>query len=209
MSRAASYNGRSTYRPSQRVSNPPVSVALRSHVYGKCMTSSICKRFHLGFEHSLILIARIFLVASMVHIDPLSLSISGSERITGTISLALPNSYFFPGRNWDDFVVVLLGGWLSILNNLKSGVRTSDSLYFMDGPYEVELFNERPGMLMCRGIRQRMDSNETTFEATVEFSTLYTDVRNAGIEIYKACEERGWRNSDLDFLRSLCFPGPR
>jgi hypothetical protein len=70
--------------------------------------------------------------------DPSSLSRSAMGTRTGVIYFDSDGDYF-PSRNWSDLAPDVAYAWLHALITLSAGQSTTEIVFFMDGPYSVEL----------------------------------------------------------------------
>lgn len=62
---------------------------------------------------------------------------SNNGLITGEIYFKI-NDYYFPERNWNDFLVIILGWWVnSFINAIKTNANKFE-FHFMDGPFLAE-----------------------------------------------------------------------
>lgn len=88
-------------------------------------------------------------------IDTSHYSVNKSGNLLGPVWIELKDFYFsgphspkliiedglvyFPGRNWDDFVVTVLGWWLESYNRLLARIENIQDFDFMDGPYSYRI----------------------------------------------------------------------
>ncbi len=75
----------------------------------------------------------------------------GFGPATGTVWLAL-GAVAFPSNDWNDFIVVILEAWVSAVLRLLSRASQQEIVYFMDGPYTVELALISGGAFRLRAI---------------------------------------------------------
>lgn len=136
-----------------------------------------------------------------VQTEPTSLEKSGSQAITGVIFFDF-TSYQFPEKGWNDFVIVVLCWWLSVLGKITIGKSDSEELRFMDGPLYVKvtkLNNNLCGVECFDG-----GSRENP-----EFSGKYkfTDILNSVLEVakttYSVCSQNEWDGKDISTLKRL------
>ena len=127
---------------------------------------------------------------------------SGSGSITGPIWLTHARRdetlSAFPGENWDDFPVVILGWWLSALARADC---EEAECSFMDGPYEFMAKKEGDTLLRVRCFRRRLNADELVADFTTPASALYDAVRSAAAAALSECDRRGWAGRDVDELR--------
>jgi hypothetical protein len=88
---------------------------------------------------------------AILHADPSTVRLGTRGPSTGDLWITLGGAAF-PGPRWNDFVVVILGAWCAaVLRIVRSG-STMEEVYFMEGPYSVELSPAEKGELHLRAI---------------------------------------------------------
>lgn len=106
----------------------------------------------------------------------------------------------FPAAGWSDFPAVLLGGWLTELEDVAARGSGSAILEFMDGPYQLcverraELDDTRWRLTLVK---------EGTGVAELEITDLaqvIMSVRTTATRLVAACRQRGWNSTDVRYL---------
>ena len=71
-------------------------------------------------------------------VDPASLERGERGPIWGRVCLAI-GEQFFPDARWTDIVVGFCVYWLHALRQLASKATTVETVFFMDGPFRVDI----------------------------------------------------------------------
>jgi hypothetical protein len=114
----------------------------------------------------------------------------------------------FPERNWNDFVVVMLGWWCTACTALVSGGQEQE-LMFMDGPFQLILSSHEPDVWASEF--QRLRSVSTVLDEFQPLAGIRNELRidpahflNSLVRCSEAvlaeCDRRGWRTDDVDEL---------
>jgi len=73
----------------------------------------------------------------------------------------------FPEENWDDFVIVVLGWWITTVLSLIDGVNNNSDMQFMDGSFHIRIIaDEGVWKLECIAGYINRESIEHIFEAS-------------------------------------------
>ncbi|AZA85536.1 hypothetical protein EG349_01380 [Chryseobacterium shandongense] len=119
------------------------------------------------------------------------------DSITGTIYINF-NDTFFPEKNWNDFVIILINNWIESSYNILSGITESEEFYFMDGPFSmivqkldtdiciVELVENHTNILM-------------NFKISVK--ELFNEIFKKAISLENYCKKQGWETEDIKKLQ--------
>ena len=134
---------------------------------------------------------------SMVETDVNDLELLDSGNISGRISIKV-GVEDFPASDWYDFVVVILGWWLSEIERLFLGVSDSCVLSFMEGPYKVEVTRLSGSMCSLRCISKE---KVVELEGIVPLHVLSKSIYDTAVLIVDGCVEKGWKNTDVLSLR--------
>ena len=105
-------------------------------------------------------------------------------NVTGVIYLELRDGAF-PGREWSDFPVIILGWWADALIELEAPTRREVRWRFMDGPHWVTLTKE--GVAASGG--------------AVEFREVHRTLSEAVERVVTHCDQHGMFSRDLETLR--------
>ena len=81
--------------------------------------------------------------------DAITLHQSQRGSITGVVCFDFGERRQFPEADWNDFVVVIAGWWITAMEQLGRG-RAKVELRFMDGPYWITAVTQGPNVqLQC------------------------------------------------------------
>jgi hypothetical protein len=129
----------------------------------------------------------------MIHFDPGSLHRSARGSITGIIHFSFGQTHF-PGQNWSDFVVVILGWWVGALKSNDRDI----TLQFMDGPYQITITRSDDAATLNCVKRQKQDI--VSFSTQIRFLDLRKQVEEVAKQALAACRIRNWDSDDLRAL---------
>jgi hypothetical protein len=135
-----------------------------------------------------------------VNIDSANLHRSQSGAVWGPIWLEA-NGIAFPVKGWSDIVAPLLHALLDGLNELQKNPAESQQVWFMDGPYFVELSCDA-GILNVRMFRDDSSGLLLHGSAEASFGTFISNVAAAANELLATFEHRGWIDRDYRALRT-------
>jgi hypothetical protein len=116
------------------------------------------------------------------------------------IWLAIGNSPF-PMAGWTDFVVVVLSWWAAALVRLLRNQSQRERVYFMDGPYSVELSKSQSERLHFRMFAGAGGGREVA-AAEVELNGFVNEVVHQSRRILDECKLRDWWSHDAETLES-------
>jgi hypothetical protein len=71
-------------------------------------------------------------------VEPISLRPRSVGPATGEIWLEVGPTAF-PGKGWNDFILLVLGGWLESARRLADGRSEHEAVHFIEGPFCAEL----------------------------------------------------------------------
>lgn len=126
-------------------------------------------------------------------------SLRFSRNVTGTVFFEF-GAFQFPERNWNDFVVVILGWWLDATTKLMAAGEGETELYFMDGPYSLRISIVGDSFIVRRG-RDEVVTEGEPFELEVDALTFLQAIRDASTSVLTACASRAWATADIEALR--------
>lgn len=78
----------------------------------------------------------------------------GAGPCTGDIWIEM-GSEAFPMQGWNDFIIVILEAFASALVRILRRVSTVERVYFMEGPYAIDICLIAPNMVRVRAIADR------------------------------------------------------
>lgn len=136
-----------------------------------------------------------------------SLTQSARGAVSGVIFVDTGAAQF-PERQWNDFVVVVLGWWCAACTSLLGGASEVE-LWFMDGPFLLQLEVATVDMWTARFLR--MHSTESLDVVTrpvlgladglrIRPATFVGSVVTASRAVLAECARRGWTTPDIDEL---------
>jgi len=136
-----------------------------------------------------------------VETEAASLVRSENESITGVIYFDF-DSYQFPEKGWNDFIVVVLCWWLSSLKNIISCWSDSEELRFMDGSLYicVKKLSYRTCKVEC------FDENAdgvAEFSGEYQIADVLSSVLDAARSTSSICSRNNWNNKNIDELDEL------
>lgn len=126
-------------------------------------------------------------------------SLRFSRNVTGIVFFEF-GTFQFPQRDWNDFVVVILGWWLDATTKLMAAGEGETELYFMDGPYALRIVIVGGLFKISRG-RDDVATETTAFNLEVESLTFLHAILNASKMVLSACASRGWATADTEALQ--------
>ncbi len=124
----------------------------------------------------------------------------GDHSITGQCAIRAGGDAF-PEHEWSDFVVVVLGWWLSELHTAEVG--ESVELLFMDGPYLVRVEPTSGGAARLEFVKERISGAEVLKESTVSLKQALEACQLAASTVLDACHDRGWSGPEVEKLKDL------
>jgi hypothetical protein len=130
-------------------------------------------------------------------------TLSQGGNITGQVFLAGDN-WCFPENGWSDFPVIIIGWWLNDLKTLLHSGGTFECR-FMDGPFlfRVSSVQEDQWLIECG----RSDPEfSLEHSAQVMPHQFMSSLRSTAQSLIVACNNHGWRSSDIRRLYELCLP---
>jgi len=69
---------------------------------------------------------------------------------------------FFPGKSWDDFVVIILNWWIENILNIAGKNNEKSRCCFMDGPYFFDIESNDEYLSVCF-VDDRFDNKKTVY----------------------------------------------
>ncbi|GGD64359.1 hypothetical protein GCM10011514_30410 [Emticicia aquatilis] len=105
------------------------------------------------------------------------------------------NKKFFPEKDWNDFVVVVLSFWLDEIIKMKTSNCDNGSFLFMDGPLKFTI--DRVGNLyFFKGYNR----NKNILDEQIEYEEFITTIISAAIKTLNIVREKEWQNKDIESL---------
>jgi hypothetical protein len=135
-------------------------------------------------------------------VDCASLERSNSGAIWGRICLEVADR-FFPDAGWTDIAVVICVAWLEGLRRIASGEIITGRVYFMDGPFRVDLKRASREAIELSLVNFRKDEVvEHRSEETIRL--LLRNAVACGQSVLNSSNEHDWgkKDHDIQSLRS-------
>ena len=133
-------------------------------------------------------------------VDPASFRQSARGTISGQIFIRMADGGF-PMIGWSDVVLPVLAAWVRAFVAIENG-SSEERIYFMDGPYYVDVLAVSPQMLLMNLIEDReVDASRREVRELAE--RFLHNLLKACDDVLAECERRGWRNDDVEDLLQL------
>lgn len=118
-----------------------------------------------------------------IHLKKESFYLNEGGAVIGIICFSV-NNWYFPGKNWDDFVVRLLYWITKALINLKFKEEQPQEMPFMEGSFKVSIYlNEQSKCKIDFVEGEKFFDDQEIIHKTV--TVPFEDVKS---EVKKACE---------------------
>lgn len=128
---------------------------------------------------------------------------SQSGAIWGRLYFELRDEAF-PDRGWTDLVAGFAAAWLDALIRIAGGSKTQERVWFMDGPFAVEvLANNAHDLLKVTFLHK--EAVKQSAEANVR--ELLENAISVSEEVLVSCKKRGWADTDVSNLEKAVQRG--
>ena len=118
-----------------------------------------------------------------INIDQKSFYINRSGFVIGDICCSV-GDWYFPEKDWDDFVVTLLYWFARKLIRLKFKEEQPQEIDFMEGPFKVSIYLDEKDLCNIQLIEgEKLEEDEEIIHK--EINIPFEDVKS---EVKKACE---------------------
>ncbi len=150
----------------------------------------------------------LFKVVMTMHLvaDTTSLMRSEIGTIFGNICFETEEGCF-PDEGWTDLVVAFSSAWLNALIRIATGSARRESVWFMDGPFRLDLCANAPEQVQISFVRTQLQGESVLQTATASTEGLLRDAVSASEDLLRACEQKGWRDPDCAELWSAADRG--
>jgi hypothetical protein len=134
----------------------------------------------------------------MFYIDYDSIEMSSSGLITGKISIKIEEQYY-PEKEWNDLILTILSWWADELESFISDNSKEVNFLFMDGPFEVKLYD-------INGLTDVIFLNNGREEGLhrIETEELKTKALKGILEaihsVLNVCNLKKWSNDEIKKL---------
>ena len=134
----------------------------------------------------------------------IDLSILGQTQGSGIISIIYwqCGDCCFPQFKWSDFVVVILSWWMESVRDMEQPTK----LYFMDGPFFMELHPAEAGRahLDCYESNGIGENDRRLIGCyNIPIARFKREIMAAARLVVTTVEERGWKSKDIERLKAL------
>ncbi len=134
----------------------------------------------------------------IIYIDKNSI-FKHKNNITGNIYINFDGS-FFPERNWNDFIIIIINNWINSSYNILSGYTKYEEFYFMDGPFLMKV--------------RKIDSEVCVIELVENHTNILLSYRISARDFFeeilrnvnllsKYCTEQDWETDEIRKLQYL------
>jgi len=137
-----------------------------------------------------------------IYVDKQSFEISSRNVITGIVSLKIDKDIFFPERDWNDSVIIILIFWIEDIIEIRVKKLRTMKFYFFDGPFAFEFIEKQKLSYL-----QLFDNGKTVSRRHVNFNNFVNGFQR---NLLKCCEEvieemdkRGWVTPETVKLKLL------
>jgi len=134
----------------------------------------------------------------MFYIEKSSFEISAAGSITGRVSINIDDTYF-PEKDWNDFVIVILNQWASELRSFILGTSTEAKFLFMEGPFVVKIRSLGSYSQLVL-IHNGKDIREVVMHTKKLKSEALKSILSAINLSVQKCSEENWMNKEIDML---------
>jgi hypothetical protein len=112
----------------------------------------------------------------------------------------------FPGRGWSDLVPAFIRAWLESLLEISDGRRSTATVFFMDGPYSIEISLTGKGLNEARFYGD-YEGNRLQLSTTSESQLVLRDAIEAGERVMSVYKAKSWFDEDqaaIEFAIERC-----
>jgi hypothetical protein len=136
------------------------------------------------------------MIDAHIVVAPSTIRAGGIGPATGNIWIVL-GPQPFPSKDWNDFVVVILEAWVGAIVRLLHGASSHERVYFMDGPYFVDVLRPSGGALRLRAIE---GSGHEMARTDTEVLPFIENLLAASEQVLAACRDRDCWSADAEQL---------
>ena len=133
-------------------------------------------------------------------VAPASLEKGELGPIWGKVCLSAGEG-FFPDAGWTDIVVAFCGYWLHVLRQLASKETTTETVFFMDGPFRADMKLTSADSLQLVLVDFH-NGDMVEHRSDERIATLLENAIAAGESLLNTAKERNWGDDkDVQALR--------
>ncbi|MGJ1323035.1 hypothetical protein ACR780_10110 [Sphingobacterium faecium] len=130
-----------------------------------------------------------------LNFDKESLDISSKKVITGVIALKIKNDFYFPEKNWNDSIVVLLNSWIQNLEQILSNQTSEVLCNFFDGPFSFMIIKKDDRHEIKFFLNKKIIGTHN-----INFDEFGKNMAAICQEVIKETKFRNWNNDDVNKL---------
>lgn len=106
---------------------------------------------------------------------------------------------FFPEKGWSDLVVAFTSAWIEALIRIASNSK-SEQVWFIDGPYAVDLSISDLGMVEARFVHDQLKGKSLLQSSSATKEHLFSNAITIAGTVLTACSQKGWSDNDTEAL---------
>lgn len=125
-----------------------------------------------------------------LRVDQSTLSLT-SGAISGKLCLDV-DGRFFPDESWNDLVLPFATEWLVALREVRAKPNDSHRVYFMDGPFAVDLSSTGSTLVTLELVERRLHEEVVVRSVEADHTLVLRNALDAAVGILKECRARGW-----------------
>lgn len=118
-----------------------------------------------------------------------------NSTVTGVISLKI-NGVFFPEKEWNDFIIVLIKNWLDSSYSLLYEKSDYEEFFFIDGPYFFRTKKRDPlsCYLECIGSY----NNNILLSGILNINSLHDQIFRCAYNLQQFFMKNNWMTDDIE-----------
>jgi hypothetical protein len=131
----------------------------------------------------------------LMFVDNEFLKRSQSGAIWGSVHFEIGDQ-FFPDNGWTDLVAGFLTTWLDSLTRIAQGKITHQRVWFMDGPFAIDLSANSHSHLSMVFLHKEVQK----YLVDANVKDLLRNGIDVGKQVIASCKQRGWTDKDVSDL---------
>lgn len=134
-----------------------------------------------------------------------TLEINKKGTITGEIYFQIGDT-FFPGENWNDFIVIILTCWNESADLLaSSSSKVAADFRFMDGPFTVQgKKSEDSESVSLNFVKRTLKGEEVLHSIDIDSHVLRSFILSVSRRVLQVINEKQWKmNDDIVELKKI------
>ena len=138
----------------------------------------------------------------LVFVDDEFLKRSQSGAIWGSVHFEIGDQ-FFPDSGWTDLIAGFLTTWLDTLTRIAVGEITQQRVWFMDGPFAIDISANNHGHLIMTFLHKEVQK----YLVDANVKDLLRNGIVVGKQVVARCEQKGWTDKDVSDLSEAITQG--